>query len=173
MEPIKHTIEAKRERHGKAKQKALKFRSKLEFERHWTDVAADFMTVQFGAVWFLIWHAAFFLGWIEWNLGWLGLPIFDPFPFGLLTMVVSLEAIGLAIIVLISQNRQNKIADLRQQMDFEIDVRAEAEITKILRMHDALHHHLGISKVDRELRWMEHATDIHEIQEQIERENSN
>jgi len=171
MEPIKHTLEVKEAHKKRAKHKADMFKSRLTFERHWTDKVADFMTVQFGTVWFLIWHAAFFIGWIEWNLGILGLPVFDPFPFGLLTMVVSLEAIGLAIVVLISQNRQSKIADLRQQMDFEIDVRAEAEITKILRMHDALHHHLGISKVDRELRWMENVSDIREIQERIEKEN--
>lgn len=172
MEPIKHAIEAKKQRQAKAKQKHHEFKSRITFARTWTDKVADFLTIQFGTVWFLIWNVALFLGWIEWNLGFLGLPIFDPFPFGLLTMIVSLEAIGLAIVVLISQNRQNKIADLRQQMDFEIDVRAEAEITKILRMHDALHHHLGISKADRELRWMEHGTDIREIQEQIEKENS-
>lgn len=173
MEPIKNTIEEKSAHKKRAKQKADMFKSRLLFERHWTDTVADFMTAQFGTVWFLIWHAAFFLGWIEWNLGWFGLPIFDPYPFGLLTMVVSLEAIGLAIVVLISQNRQSKIADLRQQIDFEIDVRAEAEITKALRMLDALMHHLGISKADRELRWMQHVTDIREIKETIERENSN
>src|SRR3989344_6237665 len=122
MELVKNVLDAKRERREKAKSKAQKFKSHIEFTKRWTDKVADTLTAQFGTVWFLIWHAAFFAGWIEWNLGLLGLPIFDPFPFGLLTMVVSLEAIGLAITVLISQNRQNKLADMRQQMDFEIDV---------------------------------------------------
>lgn len=150
---------------------AKRFLSHLHFAHSWTDAIADFLTQQFGTVWFFVFNAAFFIGWIEWNLGWFGLPIFDPFPFGLLTMIVSLEAIFLAIIVLISQNRLGKIADVRDKMDLEIDVRAEAEITKILRILDGLQHHLGVSKEDRELRWMEHYTDIREIQERIERES--
>lgn len=133
---------------------------------------ADFLTGQFGTVWFLIWNAVVFIGWIEWNLGLFGLPIFDPFPFGLLTMLVSLEAIGLAIIVLISQNRQNKIADLRQQVDFEVDVRAEEEITKLLRMLHEVRDHLGLVKKDRELMQMERRADIKQIQRDIERENT-
>lgn len=171
MEPIKDVLEAKRVRGVRAKHKAGEFRSRLLFERRWTDKVADLMTAQFGTVWFLIWHATFFLAWIEWNLGFFGLPVFDPFPFGLLTMVVSLEAIFLAIIVLISQNRQNKIADMRQQMDFEIDVRAEEEITRILKMLHQLHDHFDIhSSVmkDRELRAMERYKDIEALQREIE-----
>lgn len=172
MEPIKNILEAKHDRHERAKHKAQKFKSKLAIERRWTDKIADFLTKQFGTVWFLVWNAVFFFGWIEWNLGLLGLPIFDPFPFGLLTMIVSLEAIALAIIVLISQNRQSKVADMRQHVDFEIDVRAEEEITKVLQMLHHLHDHLGISKKDRELRRMEQHTDVEQIRRDIERENS-
>ena len=116
-------------------------KSHLDFHRGRLDKVADFLTEQFGTLWFLLFNAAFFLGWIEWNLGWFGLPIFDPFPFSLLTMAVSLEAIFLAIIVLISQNRQSKIADIRQQIDFEVDVRAEAEINKILHKLDDIPGH--------------------------------
>ena len=144
-------------------------KSHLAFHRTLLDKIADAFTQHFGSLWFLIVNAALFLGWIEWNLGWLGLPIFDPFPFGLLTMLVSLEAIFLAIIVLISQNRQSKTADIRQQIDFEVNVRAEAEVTRILRMLDEIHRHLAISKQDVELIEMERETDLGEIQEEIER----
>ncbi|MGI8449880.1 MAG: DUF1003 domain-containing protein [Streptosporangiaceae bacterium] len=51
--------------------------------------------------------------------------VFDPFPFGLLTLIVSLEAIFLSTFVLISQNRQQQRADRRSQADYENDIRAE------------------------------------------------
>ncbi len=145
-------------------------KSHLEFHRGRLDKVADFMTEQFGTLWFLIFNAAFFLGWIEWNLGWFGFPIFDPFPFSLLTMAVSLEAIFLAIIVLISQNRQSKIADIRQQIDFEVDVRAEAEINKILHKLDDIHRHLALGKPN-DVPEMDGALeiDIEQIQREIEK----
>ena len=151
---------------------AQKFKSHLNFERHWADKVADILTQQFGTLWFLVWNAVFFIGWIEWNLGLYGVEPFDPFPFGFLTMFVSLEAIFLAIVVLISQNRQNKVADMRQQIDFEIDVRAEAEVTKLLRMQHLLFDHLKISKDDPDLKEMESALDLIDIQREIENDNS-
>jgi uncharacterized membrane protein len=145
-------------------------KSHLEFHRSRLDKVADFMTEQFGTLWFLIFNAAFFLGWIEWNLGWFGFPIFDPFPFNFLTMTVSLEAIFLAIIVLISQNRQSKIADIRQQIDFEVDVRAEAEINKILHKLDDIHRHLSLGNpnITEELE-KAFEVDLAQIQSEIER----
>jgi len=69
-------------------------------------------------VWFALWIAV--------NLGLLGgAVIFDHFPFGLLTMVVSLEAIFLATFVMISQNRQAARSDIRSQIDFENNLRGE------------------------------------------------
>jgi uncharacterized membrane protein len=150
---------------------AEKLHAHIMLERGWIDRVADFLTVQFGTVWFLLWNAVLFAGWIEWNLGWFGFAPFDPFPFGLLTMIVSLEAIMLAIIVLISQNRQNKLADMRQRVDLEIDVRAESEITKILRMLHTVSTHLGITQgTDRELKRMERSINVTEIQREIEDE---
>lgn len=142
-------------------------KSHLEFHRGTLDKVAEFMTVQFGSLWFLILNAIIFLGWIEWNLGWFGLPIFDPFPFGLLTMIVSLEAIFLAIIVLINQNRQSHIADVRQQLDFEIDIRAEGEVKKILQKLDDIHRHLALPKTEDRDTALE--IDIAQIQREIER----
>jgi uncharacterized membrane protein len=69
-----------------------------------------------------VWFAVWILG----NLGLAGLGFhFDKFPFGLLTMIVSLEAIFLATFVMISQNRQAARSDLRAQLDFENNLRAE------------------------------------------------
>ena len=150
-------------------------KSRIEMKRSWEDKLADFLTGQFGSVWFLNVHAVLFFSWIIFNLGlvW-GIAVFDPYPFNLLTMVVSLEAIFLSTIVLISQNRQSRIADMREQIDVEIDVRAEDEITKLLVMIEAIAHKLEIPLADDpELKRMEERTDIGKIRERIERDNGN
>ncbi|MBY0538919.1 DUF1003 domain-containing protein [Patescibacteria group bacterium] len=143
-------------------------RSQIKFEKTWMDEIADFCTSVFGSVWFLLINALLFVGWIIINIPEFGFVPFDPFPFGLLTMAVSLEAIFLSIIVLISQNRQSKIADIRQRVNFEVDVRAEDEITKILKMLSEIQEHLGIRKKDSELNRMEKKIDISDIQKKVE-----
>ncbi len=148
------------------------FHANLHFERNWTDVFADYLTWQFGTVAFLIVNAIVFITWMLANAGTLGLRPFDPFPFNLLTMTVSLEAIFLSIIVLISQNKQSKIADIRQQIDFEINVRAEEEITKILVLIDELCKTQGIRRRDPELEQMKERIDIDKIQKEAERHNN-
>ena len=109
---------------------------------------ADRITGFVGSMRFVYLHSAWFGVWIVINLGLIGaavsgvLPPFDPFPFGLLTMIVSLEAIFLATFVMISQNRQAALADHRAELDYQVNVRAEAEIAKILALLEALvaHH---------------------------------
>ena len=92
------------------------FKAKANEKRSEVDKAADFLTASFGTISHLLFNVLFFVAWIVWNGGVIpGLAVFDPFPFGFLTMVVSLEAIFLAIIVLISQNREARIADLREE----------------------------------------------------------
>lgn len=147
------------------------FHSNLHFQRDWTDAFADFLTLQFGTISFLIVNSLFFLAWLIFNLGAFGTRPFDPFPFNLLTTAVSLEAIFLAIVVLISQNRQSKVADIRQQMDFEIDVRSEEEITKILHMVDDLRRASGIKARDPELEAMKHRIDLEQMQKEAEKSN--
>src|SRR5215211_6550619 len=83
---------------------------------------ADTITAFSGRMMFVYIHIAWFTIWILWNTGLLGLPPFDPFPFGLLTMVVSLEAIFLATFVLISQNRMSEQSEQRADLDLHIDL---------------------------------------------------
>lgn len=110
-------------------------KSKADAKRTFAERFADWMTTVFGSVTFLLLNALLFCGWIVVNMGWVpGLPQFDPFPFGLLTMLVSLEAIFLAIIVLISQNRAAHVADVREEIDLHINKITEAEATQILKM---------------------------------------
>ncbi len=87
---------------------------------------ADRITKFAGSMHFVYLHLVWFGIWILVNVGLAGLGWeFDRFPFGLLTMVVSLEAIFLATFVMISQNRQGARADLRSEIDFENNLRAE------------------------------------------------
>lgn len=144
-------------------------KSQLAFKQTWADRFADFMTQKFGSVTFLLLNAVAFLVWILWNEGVFGLPPFDPYPYEFLTMVVSLEAIALSIVVLISQNRQGHIADVRQKLDFEIDVRAEQEITKILIMLEETHRHLGIKRhKDSELEEMKQQVNLESLRREAE-----
>ncbi len=92
-----------------------------------------------GSMRFVYLHLTWFALWIAINAGLLvamgaGLVPFDPFPFGLLTLVVSLEAIFLSTFVMIAQNRQSDIADRRAQADYAVNVRAEEEIARLTKM---------------------------------------
>ena len=90
------------------------------------DRAADRITNFAGSLTFVYIHSAWFLVWIVLNVGLVGSGlVFDAFPFGLLTMIVSLEAIFLATFVMVSQNRQAERADIRSQIDFETNLRSE------------------------------------------------
>jgi uncharacterized membrane protein len=159
-----------RERHKKFREE---LKSRLDVKRTWMDSVAEFLTVQFGTVWFFSLNAALFVVWILLNTGAIpGIQPFDKYPFNFLTMVVSLEAIFLSIIVLISQNRQSKIADTREQIDFEVDVRDEEETTKVLVMVEQIARHLNIPLAeDPELKEMEERTDIKKIQQRVERDS--
>lgn len=111
------------------------FKAKADKNRTFFERLADTFTGIFGSVPFLTLNAVWFFVWIAINLGFVpGIEPFDPFPFGLLTMIVSLEAIMLATFVLISQNRTEKIDDLRQETDLQIDITTEREVTKVLEL---------------------------------------
>ena len=80
-----------------------------------------------------------FGGWIIVNTFDVGIEHFDPYPFGLLTMIVSLEAIFLSIFVLISQNRQAEKDRVRSNIDYEVNVKAEFESVHLHEKTDHLH----------------------------------
>lgn len=147
-------------------------KARIDARRSYSEKMADRITVALGSMTFLILNFAFFATWIILNVNLIpNLKPFDPFPFGFLTMSVSLEAIGLAIIVLISQNRAAKIGDLREEVDLTIDVKAEEEITKILTLVKALAEKNGIDvSEDLDLETMLAPTNLEEIQKDLERE---
>jgi uncharacterized membrane protein len=101
--------------------------------------SADRITRFSGSMIFVYLHVIWFGVWILLNTGLIRIPYiseFDPFPFGLLTLVVSLEAIFLSTFVLISQNRQAKISERRNDLDLQIDLLAEQKTAKIIEMLD-------------------------------------
>ncbi|MCK9898313.1 DUF1003 domain-containing protein [Frankia sp. AgB32] len=90
------------------------------------DRAADAITSFAGSLRFVYLHAVWFAGWILVNEGALGhAAVFDAYPFGLLTMIVSLEAIFLSTFVMVSQNRDTARQNVRAELDFETNIRSE------------------------------------------------
>jgi uncharacterized membrane protein len=139
-------------------------------ERGLQDRLADGITAFSGRMLFIYLHAVWFGGWVLLNTGKLGLEPFDPFPYGLLTMIVSLEAIVLTGFVLISQNRLAQESERRADLDLHIGLLAEHELTRALQMLDAIHHKLGIeADQDHELAELERETRPEDVLAEIQR----
>jgi uncharacterized membrane protein len=133
------------------------------------DRMADQISAVAGSLSFVLVNAAFFALWILLNSGIGGFPAFDPYPFGALTVIVSLEAIFLAIFVLMSQNRQSSASDRRASVDMHMDAIAEREITKVLEILNELRHELlGGKRHDSELVDMMRPTDVQELVDAVE-----
>lgn len=129
---------------------------------------SDDLTEICGSTPFLIFHIIFFTAWIFLNIEVIpGTIPFDPFPFGLLTMVVSLEAIFLAIFILVSQNRSAYVNTLREEVHLRVNLIAEEEITKVLEVLADVRKHIGIKKPDPELEEMLQRTDTGYIERSI------
>jgi uncharacterized membrane protein len=139
-------------------------------ERHVQDRLADAITSLSGSMLFVYLHILWFGAWLLVNTGHMGLTPFDPFPYGLLTMIVSLEAIFLATFVLISQNRFSDAADRRMELDLQIGLLAEHEITRVLQMLDAIQDKLGIDNdADSTLADLEMETKPEDVLAEIDR----
>jgi uncharacterized membrane protein len=129
---------------------------------------ADQLTILAGSTPFLVSHVVWFATWVAWNTGLLGLPAFDPYPFGFLTLVVSLEAIFLSIFVLMTQARESTIGELREEVALQVSLRTEAEVTKALQLISGLYTRLGQKLVeDDELREMLQPLDPTDIERDL------
>ena len=96
---------------------------------------------------FLAVHALIFVLWILWNTP-IGSATFDPYPYGMLTTIVSLEAIFLSIFVLMTQSRESRIGELREELTLQVNLRMEEEITKTLHLVAGLYARLGLKMAD-------------------------
>ena len=129
---------------------------------------ADALTRAAASTPFLVFHVVWFAAWILLNTGVVGTRPFDPFPFGLLTLIVSLEAIFLSIFVLMAQSRESTVAELREEVSLQVVLRMEEEVTKTLQLVAGLYTRLGQQvREDPELREMLGPLDSDEIERQL------
>lgn len=115
-------------------------------------------------------HVLWFGIWIVVNAGWApGLEPFDRFPYPLLTMTVSLEAIFLSLFVLASQNHLAHQTDKRSHLDLQIDLLAEREMTAVLRLLRDIANHLDVktSVTADQLRDLARKTDLHQLTDRM------
>lgn len=110
---------------------------------------SDFFVSLMGSMPFLIFHIVWFVAWFTINLNLVPrIAPFDPFPFGILTLIVSSEGVFLAIFILISQNRMTRQSDKRAHLDLQVSMLAEQEMTMMLRMQQKVCEHLGVEVDD-------------------------
>jgi len=101
---------------------------------------ADWIAWFSGSMQFLALNVAWFIAWIVINTSHVGrIPQFDPYPFGLLTMIVSLQAIFLSIFVLISQNRQAEKDHVRSDIEYDVNIKAELEVAHLHEKTDRIY----------------------------------
>ena len=148
----------------------IHLRTKAARERSLQSRIADSITFFSGRMIFAYVHIIWFGLWILLNTGRFGMQPFDPFPYGLLTMVVSLEAIFLSTFVLISQNRLGEETERRADLDLHIGLLTEHELTRVLQMLDAIQDRLGIvDHENSELADLEMETKPEDVLAEIER----
>lgn len=130
----------------------------------------DLIANHAGKMWFIGLHLFWFAAWIALNEPRAIGHVFDPYPFSLLTMIVSLESIFLSLFILMSQNRTGHEADRRNHLDLQINLLAEDENTKILLMLQALckHHKLPIGN-DPEINAMAQRTEVRDLVSDLNR----
>lgn len=124
-----------------------------------------------GSMRFVYLHVALFGLWIAVNLGWTPLPEFDP-TFVILAMFASVEAIFLSTFVLITQNRMAAQADRRADLDLQISLLAEHEVTRLIELVSAMAEKMGIeAALDAELEELKQ--DVHpvDVMKKIEEEH--
>lgn len=146
------------------------YRAKADSRRTFSQRFADFLRTRFGSVTFLGLNALFLAIWICLNADIIpGFPAFDPYPFGLLTLIIVLEAIILDIVVLISQDRAASIAEIREEANLHISAISEEEITKLLHIATLIAQKQGISlEGDTELPEMLKPIQAEQIEEALE-----
>jgi uncharacterized membrane protein len=132
--------------------------------------AADVITKFAGSTPFIVFHIFWFGIWILINASLVpGITPFDPFPFSFLTLVVSLEAIFLSLLVLMAQNRMTKEADKRAHLDLQINMLAEQQNTLMLKLLQKIGEQLGVeAESDEIIQEMIEDTDVDQLAEALE-----
>ena len=146
-------------------------RQREEATAGWQERTADTITRFTGSMTFVFLHLAAFGFWIVANLGWVpGVPAWDP-SFVVLAMIASVEAIFLSTFVLISQNRMAAAADKRADLDLQVSLLTEHELTRLIALVSALSRHVGVqTEVDDEVEELKQDVAPEAVLDQIETE---
>ena len=116
-------------------------------DRSRTDRFADTVANFIGSLSFVLIHLVWFGAWAAYNAGVIpGTKPFDPFPYQLLAMLVSLEGVLLSTFVLIKQNRMSQSSDRRAHLDLQINLLTEKEVTKLIQLMERLSTHIGANR---------------------------
>jgi len=130
---------------------------------------ADVVTRRSGSLRFVAFHVVWFTTWLALNIpDWQFR--FDPFPFGLLTTIVSLEAILLSVFILMSENRQAQRDERHARVDLQVNLIAEREVTKVITMLAELRQDLGLQVQDEEVDQMNKKTKVQDLVEAVDSE---
>jgi uncharacterized membrane protein len=149
---------------ARQKQKAVDERTRPER-------ASDGIAGFAGSMAFVPMHGVILLGWILVNTGRVvGIRPFDPYPFGLLAMIVAVEAVVLLSFILMRQNRMAKWAERRDHLTLQVDLLTEKEVTKLLHLVRAICGHLGLKDLadDKELNELSQRTSVDSLTERLE-----
>jgi len=151
-------------------QNQVRLRIEAVSRRTFQERVSDAITAFSGRMSFVYLHALWFGLWVLLNTGWFAIRPFDPFPYSLLTMIVSLEAIFLSTFVLISQNRSGAEADRRADVALHVGLLTEHEVTRALQMLDAMQERLGVANdPESDLAQLEMETKPEDVLAEIQR----
>ena len=141
----------------------MRLEDEAHSRRNLLDRIGDRIAGLAGGAWFSLFHAVWFGGWIAANL-WMAEP-FDPFPHSFLTFLVSLEAVFLSGFIINTQRHIKRLSDQRAQVNLQIDLLAEAEMTKVLQQVGAIARKLGVDDLgnDRETQALASETDVEQV----------
>jgi uncharacterized membrane protein len=147
-----------------------KLEENFDRNRSFGDRIADAIGTFAGTVSFVVIHCVAFAAWIFLNTGAIpDFPKFDPYPFTLLILLVSLEAIFLSTFVLMKQNRMSQRADQRAKLDLQINLLAEQEMTHVLQMLRDLSDRLGAPAPSVEVADLSEATSVEAVADELQR----
>lgn len=157
--------------HKRSRQIIKSFKAESLKNRSFAVKMADALTTKFGTLGFLIINLTLFITWVLINNGKIPrIAPFDPYPYVLLITTVSLEAIVLAIVVLISQNREGYINTMRDELQLHVNLLTEKEITKVLVLLRELLKKNDIKISDAELDEMLLEIDTSHIERQLKKQ---
>jgi uncharacterized membrane protein len=148
----------------------LSIRREFEQRKRPSDRIADRVTGLVGSMRFVWFSAVLFGAWIVVNLGWVpGVRPFDPYPFVMLAMVASVEAIFLSTFILVSQNRMAELDKRQADLDLQVSLLAEHEVTRLIQLVDEIAKRLGADATrDPRLDELKRDVDPHQVIEELE-----